>query len=129
MGVLFGPGFEESFVVEPEPEPSPALDPGSAVAELGSPPPELSGEEPAPEPGPDPEPGSGPGPFVVVPDVVVVVGLGVVCVCEKMDASITNCGTSSMETIEAFSKHLYMKRSGEPVHIYVPHAGSVSCWL
>jgi hypothetical protein len=131
IGVLFGAGFEELSVVEPASEPSPAPDPGSAVPELEPFPPELSGGEPAPEsePEPDPEPDPEPGPFVAVPDAVVVVGLGVVCVSEKMDASTTNCGTSSMETIDAFSKHLYMKRSGEPVHIYVPQAGSVASWL
>ena len=48
---------------------------------------------------------------------------------EEIEASITNCGMSSMEMIVDVEKHRYMERVGEPVHIYVPHAGSVEAWL
>jgi hypothetical protein len=118
MGVLFGPGAGV-VVVEPDPEPEPEPASGIDVPELGSLPfgPVLSGEEP-----------------VTVRSVGVltdgvIVGVGVVCVLEKIDASMTNWGTSRIEMMDAVSKHLYMKRSGEPVHMYVPQAGSVSCWL
>lgn len=47
---------------------------------------------------------------------------------EDRDASMINCGSSSMEMRVAVGKHLNMDRAGVPVQTKVPHSGWSAFW-
>jgi hypothetical protein len=47
----------------------------------------------------------------------------------EMEASMTNCGSSSIETMVVDVKQRNIERTGDPVHIYVPQAGVSESWL
>lgn len=47
----------------------------------------------------------------------------------EMEASMTNCGSSSMDMMVVDVKQRNMERTGDPVQIYVPQAGVWEFWL